>query len=160
MYEDDGIRECHQEIRRLRGVVREQYEEIERLKSKHFDPSSFTLSRIEIFDNIKTEGDWAEVTEKYSPILVRRYFDSIERNNGIIDFHDLSHFDVIDICNSCRALGIERIAVSADFSGMTTMLCHFLDQGCRVAGTTRVNTLLTEWRSDKPATVPALVLEL
>lgn len=160
MYEDDGIRECHQEIRRLRGVVREQYEEIDALKNKCFEPDSFTLSRIPLFDNIKTERDFEEVAGKHPAVLIRRYFDAIERGNGIIDFHDLSHSDVNDICKACRELGIERIAVSADFSGMTTMICSFLEQGCRVAGTTRVNGLIIDWHSDKPVTAPALVLEL
>ena len=170
-YEDDGIRECHQEIRRLRGVIREQYEELQALREENEklknelpvkcgstfnkDAEPLSLKRIEIFDNIETNAEFEDVAKKYCKVLISRYYTSIERGNNIIDMYNFCSCDVTKICTSCRALGIERIAVSSRDSEVVKLLGLFIEQGCRVVGSTTVNRI----NDTASSTVPALVIE-
>lgn len=70
-YEDDGIRECHQEIRRLRGVVREQYEELQTLREENEKLKNETTTNL--YDLIVYSREDGETIAKYSAEHLTRF---------------------------------------------------------------------------------------
>lgn len=117
------------------------------------------MKPIEIFESIK-KSETAD-TAGLSKELYWAYERSCERDCEIIDFDDSFRENVIiEIVDCMKRLDIREFTVSSGWSSTIETLWLFEKHGCKITGTTRVNSFHKDWQTGIRETKPAVQFSL
>lgn len=116
------------------------------------------MKKIDFIENIKTIEDLnkAQLPDGF----YRAYRKSIESENELLDFADISISQVDGIFEACKRFGITKFSISSGWSDTTAVFCRFVELGCRIIGATKANKPYIDIQTQKYDTDPALVLEI
>ena len=115
------------------------------------------MTRIATFDKaIEAKAQGLKV-EGLNATAFSAYRKSLEVGNDHIDFSEVIwDADIPEIIKVFRENGITEFTISSTFSSLISTLAKFGELGCELGGLTEVTAPYTDFRTGKPARVPAI----
>ena len=115
------------------------------------------MTRIATFDKaIEAKAQGLKV-EGLNATAFSAYRKSLEVGNDHIDFSEVIwDADIPAIIQVFRENGITEFTISSTFSSLICTLAKFAELGCELGGLAEVTAPYTDFRTGKPARVPAI----
>ena len=115
------------------------------------------MTRIATFDKaIEAKAQGLKV-EGLNATAFSAYRKSLEVGNDHIDFSEVIwDADIPEIIKVFRENGITEFTISSTFSSLISTLAKFGELGCELGGLAEVTAPCTDFRTGKPARVPAI----
>lgn len=119
------------------------------------------MKKIELFERAIAEQAGSLKEWGINQTLFWAYRNSIAAGNGEINFEDVIwDYDIEEITKTLKENGITGFTISSTFSSLIPTLAEFAKHGFQMAGLTEVKAKYTDWRTGKPAVIPAIRMEL